>query len=229
MNSKSLQVIRTLLSILANLNNALVWIVLIWPPISNSSRPSFQVFVNCSSCSNYNSYHYYPHIPQPSYFSGKLLVLVSHFAFLDFHCRLLIILFFIHWEFFTSVLAGSHLQESEKQQVSLNLQDSSQYSGCSQQCLFWIVSTRPFISKSSSPFNNSLVTAPRVTITIDITVTFMFHSFFNSLARSRYLSFFLLYFSFTQWSAATTKSTIHQVVFFFFSFNYFEVWSSGRD
>ena len=39
--------------------------------------------------------------------------------------------------------------------------------------------------------------------------------FFSSLARSRYLSFFLLYFSFTMWSAETAKSTIRQVLCFF--------------
>ena len=43
----------------------------------------------------------------------------------------------------------------------------------------WVVSTRPPTSKSSSPFNNPLVTVPRASITIGITVTFMFHSFFS--------------------------------------------------
>ena len=55
----------------------------------------------------------------------------------------------------------------------------------------WMVSTRPPISKSSSPFSN-----PLVTVTIGIIVTCMFHSFFYSLARSRYLSFFSHSFSF---------------------------------
>ena len=41
--------------------------------------------------------------------------------------------------------------------------------------------TRPLISKSSSPSTNNLVTVPRAPITIGVTVTFMFHSFFNSL------------------------------------------------
>ena len=50
----------------------------------------------------------------------------------------------------------------------------------------WIVSTRPPISKSSRPFNNPLVIVPKAPITIGTIVTFMFHSFFNSLARSRY-------------------------------------------
>ena len=78
----------------------------------------------------------------------------------------------------------------------------------------WMVSTRPPTSKSSSPFSNSLVTVPNTPITIGMTVTFMFHSFFNSRARSRYLSFFSHSFSFTLWSAGTAKSTILQVPFF---------------
>ena len=77
----------------------------------------------------------------------------------------------------------------------------------------WIVSTRPLTSKSSRPFNNPLVTVPNAPITIGTIVTFMFHSFFNSLARSRYLSFFSLSFRFILWSAGTSKSTILQFLF----------------
>ena len=58
--------------------------------------------------------------------------------------------------------------------------------------VIWIVSTRPPISKSSRPFNNPLVTVPNAPITIGTIVTFMFHSFFISLARSRYLSFIII-------------------------------------
>ena len=75
------------------------------------------------------------------------------------------------------------------------------------------VSTRPVISKSSSPCTNPLVTVPRTPITVGIIV--MFHSFFNSLARSRYLSLFSHSFNFTLSSAVTAKSTILQVLFFF--------------
>ena len=80
----------------------------------------------------------------------------------------------------------------------------------------WIVSTRPPISKSSRPFNNPLVIVPNAPIIIGTIVTFMFHSFFNSLARSRYLSFFSLSFRIILWSAGTAKSTILQIFFFFF-------------
>ena len=78
----------------------------------------------------------------------------------------------------------------------------------------WMVSTHPPTSKTSSPFNNPLVTVPKAPITIGIIFTFMFHSLFNSLARSKYLSFFLLSFSFILWSVRTAKSTILQVLFF---------------
>ena len=79
----------------------------------------------------------------------------------------------------------------------------------------WMVSTRPPTSKSSSPFSNPLVTVPNAPITIGIIVTFMFHTFFNSLARMRYLFFFSLYFSFILLSAGTAKSTILHILFFF--------------
>ena len=78
----------------------------------------------------------------------------------------------------------------------------------------WIDSTRPPISKSSRPFNNPLVIVPNAPITIGTIVTFMFHSFFNSLARLRYLFFFSLSFRFILWSAGTAKSTILQFFFF---------------
>ena len=77
----------------------------------------------------------------------------------------------------------------------------------------WIVSTRPPTSKSSKAFNNPLVTVPNAPITIGAIVTFMFHSFFNSRARSRYLSFFSPSFRFILWSAGTAKSTILQIFF----------------
>ena len=77
----------------------------------------------------------------------------------------------------------------------------------------WMVSTCPFISKSSSPFNKPLVTVPKAPITTGIIVTFMFHSFFNSLARSWYLFFFSFSLNFSMWSAGTAKSTILQVLF----------------
>ena len=74
----------------------------------------------------------------------------------------------------------------------------------------WMVSSQPLISKSTSPF----VTVLNAPITIGITVTFMFHIFFSSLARSRYLSIVLLSFSFTLWSSGIATTFIRQVPFF---------------
>ena len=68
----------------------------------------------------------------------------------------------------------------------------------------WMVSTRPLISKSSSSYIAPLVTALRVSITIGITVNYIFHSFFDFLAIPSYLSFF----------SGTAKSTIRQLLFF---------------
>ena len=79
----------------------------------------------------------------------------------------------------------------------------------------WMVSTRLPTSKSSSPFNNHFVTVPKAPITIGAIVAFMFHCFFNSLARSRYLTFFSHSFSFILWSAGTAKMTILQIIIIF--------------
>ena len=80
--------------------------------------------------------------------------------------------------------------------------------------VIWIVSTHLPTSKSSRPFNNPWVVVPKAPITIGTIITFMFHSFFNSLARSRYLSFFWHSFTFILWSAGTAKLTILQILFF---------------
>ena len=63
--------------------------------------------------------------------------------------------------------------ETEWQQVSSSLQDTSQYSGwsqknCSLECLH----------SSSSRFTNPLVTVPRAPITIDITVTYHYYNYY---------------------------------------------------
>ena len=78
----------------------------------------------------------------------------------------------------------------------------------------WIVSTRTPTSKFSRTFNNPFVIVLNAPITIGTIVTFMFNSFFNSLARSRYLSFFSLSFRFILWSAGIAKLTMLQILFF---------------
>ena len=78
----------------------------------------------------------------------------------------------------------------------------------------WMVSTRPPTFKSPSPNRNPLVTVPNAPITIGIIVTYMFHSFFNSQARSLYLFFFSHSFSFILCLAGTAKSTVLQILSF---------------
>ena len=85
--------------------------------------------------------------------------------------------------------------------------------------IVWMVSTRPLISKCSSPGTNPLVTVPSAPIKTGITLLSCSIVFFNSQATSRYLSLFSFSFSFTLWSAGTAKATIRQVLcFLFFSF-----------
>ena len=141
------------------------------------------------------------------------------------------LLLFTLLEFFSSVSADGFSLEFEWQQVSLNFQDSSQdsYNAVLSNAVIWIVSTRPPTSKSSRPFNNPLVIVPNAPITNGTMVTFMFTRFFNSLARSRYLSFFSLSLRFILWSAGTAKSTILKIFFFFFFVDFYKIWSSGRD
>ena len=121
----------------------------------------------------------------------------------------LLLLLFTPLEFFTSVLADGFSLESLKSPGLV-----SGFWPFIAMLSFLIVSTRPPTSKSFRPFNNPLAIVPNAPITIGTIVTFMFHSFFNSLARSRYLSFFSLSFRFILWSAGTAESTILQILFF---------------
>ena len=107
------------------------------------------------------------------------------------------------YEVFTGVWTTSNL-----------FQDSSDYSGQSQQC-----SRLGGIDSSSDlQFFKFFGTLPRTTFTIGMTVTLMFHGYFKSiLARSKYF-FISLSFIFILWSAGTAKSTRWQVLSFFFFF-----------
>ena len=79
----------------------------------------------------------------------------------------------------------------------------------------WMVSTRPLISKFSSPFTNPSLTVARAPIPIGIIVTFIFHSFFQFLSKDACIcSSFHFFFNFTPWPAGTAKSIILQVLFF---------------
>ena len=153
---KSSQVSRTLASILADLNNAVVY----------------------SGC--YEHYYYY------------LLIKFIHIS--------------VSWWSFT----GDWMTASQSQASRTLLSILAVFNNA----VVWMVFTRPPTSKSSRPFNNPLVTVPKAPITIGIIGTFMFHSFFNSLARSRYLSLFSRSLSFILWSGRAAMSAILQILFF---------------
>ena len=58
-----------------------------------------------------------------------------------------------------------------------------------QYSVVWMVSYRVLISNFSCPCTNPLVTVPCTPITIDITITFMFHSFLVTLLLYRCTTF----------------------------------------
>ena len=79
------------------------------------------------------------------------------------------IIIFPFGEFFTQALADGFSHESEWQQVSSSLQNSSQYSSQSQQC-YSLDGLHSSFSTSTNPF----VTVPSAPIIIGITVTLPF-------------------------------------------------------
>ena len=88
--------------------------------------------------------------------------------------------------------------------------------------VLWMISTRPLISKSSSPFIN-----PKALITIGINVTLMFHSFFQFLGK---VEIFILLFTFFKfYSVVSRDSKDHNFVNSLFFVDYYKVWSSSRD
>ena len=69
-NINTLQLFRTLLSIQADLNHAVVWIVSTCPLISKSSSVFTNPFGGCTKCTNYDWYHRHFHVP--SFFFSSL-------------------------------------------------------------------------------------------------------------------------------------------------------------
>ena len=81
-DTKSPHVFRTLLSIIADLNNAIVWIVCTCPLISMSSSPFVNALANVPRA-QITIYHF--HVPQFFHFSSKVQVLVFLFTFFQFY------------------------------------------------------------------------------------------------------------------------------------------------
>ena len=74
-NSKSPEVSRTLLSILADLSNAVVWMVSICHLISKSSNPCINPLAYYTKSTNYNWYNPHFHVSQFFYFLKRSIYL----------------------------------------------------------------------------------------------------------------------------------------------------------
>ena len=125
-----------------------------------------------------------------------LLLLFTHYSFS--HQRKLMV---FHWR----------LSDSKSPQVSRTLLSIL---AVFNNAVVWMVSTRPPTFKSSRLFNNPLVTVPKAPITIGIIVTFMFHSFFNSLVKPRNFSHSFTFFQF--YSVVSRDSKVNNFADFLF-------------
>ena len=184
-DSKSPQVSRTLLSILAVLSNAVICIVLTRPPTSKSSRPFNIPLVT---------------VPNAPITIGIIVLFIIYLLIRVFHIGVSWLsftgdwvtaslltspgLFSVFWPYYYYLLIESfshqywlmvfhwRLSDSKSPQVSRTLLSIL---AVFNNAVVWMVSTCPPTSKSSSPFINPLVTVPKAPITIGIIVTFMFH------------------------------------------------------
>ena len=127
----------------------------------------------CSLNKDVYYYHYHYYWILQSFFPSAVI-----YPFESFSRQLLLIVLF--WS----------LSDSKSPQVHRTLPSIL---AVFNNAVVWRVFTCPPTSQSPSSFNSPLVTVPNAPLTIGIIVTFMFHSFFNSRARSRYLSFFSLF------------------------------------
>ena len=116
-DSKSPQVSRTLLSILAVFSNAVVWMISTRPPTSKSSRPFNNSLVT---------------VPKAPITIGIIVSFVFH-SFFQFSSKVIIYYYYYYYyllcDFFKAALADGISLEPEMQQVSPGLLDSSQFSG----------------------------------------------------------------------------------------------------
>ena len=133
-DSKSPQVSRTLLCILAVLNNAVVWMVSTRPPTSKSSSPFSNPLVTVPNapitigiivtCMFHSFFSYLARSRYLSFFSHSFnFILWSYYYYYYYYY------YFTPWGFFTLGLPDAFSLAFEWQQVSSSLQNSSHYSG----------------------------------------------------------------------------------------------------
>ena len=88
-----------------------------------------------------------------------------------------------------------------------------------------MVSTSPFIPIFSNPCTNRLLTVPWAPITLGITVTFMFHRFWNRLQGQANYSTFHFLFNYIQWSGETANFSTHYYYYYYYYYLLFENFS----
>ena len=84
-DSKSPHVFMTLLSILADINNAILWMVSTRPLNSKLSSPFINSFGDSTDRTNYHWYNCHFHIPQFFQFPNKVKLLIFLFVFFQFY------------------------------------------------------------------------------------------------------------------------------------------------
>ena len=184
-DSKSPQVPRTLLSILTDLNYAVVSMVSTRSLVSKSSNPSSNHLVTALRAPIiigitviFMPQSFFNSLTRSRYF---IAIIINNTLILENIPHRLMVF-------------QVSLSDGKSSQVSMTLRSIL---AVLNNAVVWTVFTRPIISKFCIPCTNSFVIVPSAPVTIGITITFMFHSFFNPLARSRYLSFLSFSFNFT--------------------------------
>ena len=130
-----------------------------------------------------------------------IIIIIIIYSFEFFTSVLAYYIIIIPSKLFTSMAFHKNLSNSKLPQVfrALLYFLDDQNNGVA-----WIVSAHPPFSNSSSSLTKRLGIVTITAITIGITVNFMFHILFRSLAKSK--------------SAATPKFTIRQVLFIYLVF-----------
>ena len=141
-NCKSLQVSRTLLSILADFNSAVIWMVSFLSLIIEFIDSLFLVLRDSSKCSNYDWYYCHFHVIQLFQFS--IIIIIINFS----HQRELM--------FFHKSLSNSKSPQVSRTLLSI-LADFNN-------AVIWMISARLSISNSSRPLYKSLGIIPSASI-----------------------------------------------------------------
>ena len=111
--------------------------------------------------------------------------------------------------------------------VTVSLPGSSEFWPISIMLSFECCLHSPPTSKSSSPWNNPLVTVQKAPIKMGIIVTFMFHSFFQFSCKVQVLMLLFTFFQF--YSLVSRDSKVNNFANSLFVVDYNKVWSSSRD